>query len=280
MILVDLNQVLLSGIMAQISDRSVKVEESLVRHLVLNILRTHIKQFKSEYGDVILCCDNKRYWRKEFFPFYKAGRKKAREKTELDWQLIFEILGKIKQELKDYFPYRVIDVDGAEADDVIGTLAPKFSNHEKVLILSSDNDFLQLQVYKNVKQYNPATKKFVKSENPVLDLKEKIIRGDKGDGIPNIFSPSNCFVLEQRQKTITKNKLEQFLNEHHSQYDESSRIGFSRNQTLIDLNCIPDNIKQSILYTYDNVKVPPKSMLINYFMENKLKNLMEVIEEF
>lgn len=280
MILVDLNQVLLSGIMAQISDRSVKIEEGLVRHLVLNILRTHIKQFKSEYGDVILCCDNKRYWRKEFFPFYKAGRKKSREKSDLNWQLIFEILGKIKQELKDYFPYRVIDVDGAEADDIIGTLAPKFSNHEKVLILSSDNDFLQLQVHKNIKQYNPATKKFVKSENPIVELKEKIIRGDKGDGIPNIFSPSDCFVLEQRQKTISKNKLEQFLNEHHSQYDELSRIGFSRNQTLIDLNCIPDNIRQSILKTYNDVKVPPKSMLINYFMENKLKNLMEVIEEF
>ena len=280
MILVDLNQVLLSGIMAQISDRSVKIEEGLVRHLVLNILRTHIKQFKSEYGDVILCCDNRRYWRKEYFPFYKAGRKKAREKTDLNWQLIFEILGKIKQELKDYFPYRVLDVDGAEADDIIGTLAPKLSNKEKVLILSSDNDFLQLQVYKNIKQYNPATKKFVKSENPVLELKEKIIRGDKGDGIPNIFSPSDCFVLEQRQKTISKNKLEQFMNEHHSQYDESSRIGFSRNQTLIDLNYIPDNIRQSILQNYDDVKVPPKSMLINYFMENKLKNLMEVIEEF
>lgn len=280
MILVDLNQVLLSGIMAQISDRSVKIEEGLVRHLVLNILRTHIKQFKSEYGDVILCCDNRRYWRKEFFPFYKAGRKKSREKSDLNWQLIFEILGKIKQELKDYFPYRVIDVDGAEADDIIGTLAPKFSNHEKVLILSSDNDFLQLQVHNNIKQYNPATKKFVKSENPVIELKEKIIRGDKGDGIPNIFSPSDCFVLEQRQKTISKNKLEQFLNEHHSQYDELSRIGFSRNQTLIDLNCIPENIRQSILQTYNDIKVPPKSMLINYFMENKLKNLMEVIEEF
>lgn len=280
MILVDLNQVLLSGIMAQISDRTMKIEEGLVRHLVLNILRTHIKQFKSEYGDVILCCDNRRYWRKEYFPFYKAGRKKSREKSDLDWQLIFEILGKIKQELKDYFPYRVIDVDGAEADDIIGILAPKLSNHEKVLILSSDNDFLQLQVHKNIKQYNPAAKKFIKSDNPVLDLKEKIIRGDKGDGIPNIFSPSDCFVLEQRQKTISKNKLEQFMNEHHSQYDESSRIGFSRNQTLIDLNCIPDNIRHSILQTYDNVKVPPKSMLINYFMENKLKNLMEVIEEF
>jgi hypothetical protein len=280
MILIDLNQVLLSGIMAQISDRSVKIEEGLVRHLVLNVLRSHIKQFKSEYGDAVLCCDNKTYWRKEYFPYYKAGRKKAREKTDLNWQLIFEILNKIKQELKDYFPYKVLDVDRAEADDIIGTLAPKFCTQEKILILSSDGDFLQLQAHKNVKQYNPATKKFMKSVNPVLELKEKIIKGDKGDGIPNIISPSNCFVIEQRQKPITKVKLTNYLNEHHSQYDEESRIGFSRNQTLIDLTCIPQDVRQSIIASYENAKPAPKALLINYFMQNKLKNLIDVIEEF
>jgi len=280
MILIDLNQVLLSGLMAQISDKNTKLEEGLVRHLVLNVLRSHIKQFKKEYGDAVLCCDNKQYWRKEFFPFYKAGRKKARDKTNLDWQLIFDILGKIKQELKDNFPYKVLDVERAEADDIIGVLAPRFSSQEKILILSSDGDFLQLQAHKNIKQYNPATKKFVTSKNPILELKEKIIKGDKGDGIPNIMSPSNCFVLEQRQKPITKGKLTQFLDEHYSQYDENCRIGFSRNQTLIDLNCIPEDIKKSIVVSFENTKPAPRATLITYFMQNKLKNLIDVIEEF
>ena len=280
MILIDLNQVLLSGIMAQISDNKTKIEEGLVRHLVLNVLRTHIKQFKTEYGDVILCCDNKNYWRKEYFPYYKAGRKKAREKTDLDWHLIFQILGEIKKELKLYFPYRVLDIDGAEADDIIGTLAAKYATREKVLIISSDGDFLQLQVNKNVKQYNPVLKKYIKSDNPVLDLKEKIIKGDKGDGIPNIISPSNCFIIEQRQKPITKNKLSDFLDTHHSFYEESARLGFSRNQTLIDLSFTPQNIKDQINEDFENTKPAPKSALINYFMEKKLKNLMDVIEEF
>jgi hypothetical protein len=280
MILIDLNQVLLSGIMAQISDKKTKIEEGLVRHLVLNVLRTHIKQFKTEYGDVILCCDNKNYWRKEYFPYYKAGRKKAREKTDLDWHLIFQILGEIKKELKLYFPYRVLDIDGAEADDIIGTLAAKYATREKVLIISSDGDFLQLQVNKNVKQYNPVLKKYIKSDNPVLDLKEKIIKGDKGDGIPNIISPSNCFIMEQRQKPITKNKLGDFLDTHHSFYEESARLGFSRNQTLIDLSFTPQNIKDQINEAFENTKPAPKSALINYFMEKKLKNLMDVIEEF
>lgn len=282
MILVDLNQVLLAGLMAQISgQKNTKLDEDLIRHLVLNIIRTHNNNFKSEYGDVVLCCDNKKYWRKEFFPFYKAGRKKAREKSDLDWRLIFEMLGKFKQELKDNFPYKVIDVDGAEADDVIGTLVPLYAPHEKILILSSDGDFLQLQKYPNVKQYNPSLKKYVKSENPTLELKEKIIRGDKGDGIPNIISPADCFVRELRQKPVTKGLMEKFLKENYSDWqDESAKAGFSRNQTLIDLSLIPDDIKQKIINTFEDAKPASRQKLLNYFIENKLKNLMDVLDEF
>jgi hypothetical protein len=283
MILIDLNQVLLSGLMAQIaSQKNIKIEENLVRHLVLNIIRGHVKQFRHEYGEVVLCCDNKKYWRKEFFPFYKAGRKKTREKSNLDWHLIFDILGNLKQELKENFPYKVIDVDGAEADDIIGTLTPIYAGDDnKILILSSDGDFLQLQMYKNVKQYNPAQKKFLKCENVMSELKEKIIRGDKGDGIPNVLSASDCFVRDVRQTPISKNKLEKLMNENYADWeDENSRIGFSRNQTLIDLRHIPGDIKKSIIDTYNNTKPAVRSKMINYFMDKKLKNLMEVIEEF
>ena len=157
MILVDLNQVLLSGLMAQIAgQKKLKLEEDLIRHMVLNVLRTHIKKFKNEYGQVVLCCDNRKYWRKEIFPHYKAGRKKAREKSDLDWHLIFDMLAKFKQELKENFPYKVIDVEGAEADDIIGTLTPLYASSQNILILSSDGDFHQLQKYSSVKQYNPA----------------------------------------------------------------------------------------------------------------------------
>jgi 5'-3' exonuclease, N-terminal resolvase-like domain/T4 RNase H, C terminal len=281
MILVDLNQVLLAGLMAQIANHKGKLDENLIRHMVLNIIRNHLKNFRSEYGEVVLCCDNRKYWRKEFFPFYKASRKKNREKSDLDWHLIFDILAKLKQELKENFPYKVIDVEGAEADDIIGTLVPIYSAHQKILILSSDGDFLQLQMYgENVKQYNPSQKKFIKSKDPLLELKEKIIRGDKGDGIPNIFSPSDCFVRDLRQKPITQKVIEKYLAEHYGEWeDESAKTGFSRNQTLIDLRNIPGDIKQKIINTYEETK-PAKGKLLNYFIEHKLKNLMEVIEEF
>jgi 5'-3' exonuclease len=281
MILVDLNQVLLAGLMAQIANQKGKLDEHLIRHMILNIIRTHVRNFRGEYGDVVLCCDNRKYWRKEYFPFYKAGRKKTREKSDLDWHLIFDMLAKFKLELRENFPYKVIDVEGAEADDIIGTLVPRHAPHEKILILSSDGDFLQLQHYgNNVKQYNPSQKKYVKSEDPLLELKEKIIRGDKGDGIPNMFSPADCFVRELRQKPITKGVLEKYLHESHEDWNETDKANFIRNTTLIDLSFIPAEIKERIINTYEEAKPAPRSKLLNYFIEHKLKNLMEVIEEF
>jgi hypothetical protein len=287
MILIDLNQVLLAGLMAQIANHKGKLDENLIRHMVLNIIRNHVKNFKNEYGDVVLCCDNRKYWRKDFFPFYKASRKKTREKSDLDWHLIFDMLSKFKAELKDNFPYKVIDVEGAEADDIIGTLVPRHIAHENILILSSDGDFLQLQMYNGklnkhiIKQYNPSQKKYIKSENPLIELKEKIIRGDKGDGIPNIFSPSDCFVREIRQKPITQKIIDKYLTEEPINWnDELASTGFSRNQTLIDLRLIPGDIKEKIINTYEETVPAKRNKLLNYFIEHKLKNLMEVIEEF
>ncbi len=287
MILVDLNQVLLSGLMAQIaSQKGVKLEEGLIRHMILNIIRTHLKTFRKEYGEVVLCSDNRKYWRKEFFPFYKAGRKKTREKSDLDWHMIFDMLSKFKQELRDNFPYKVVDVEGAEADDIIGTLVPRHIMHENILIISSDGDFLQLQMYNGrseftVKQYNPAQKKFIISENPVAELKEKIIRGDKGDGIPNVLSVSDCFVRDIRQTPINKSKFDKLMEKDYGEWeDENARIGYSRNQTLIDLRNIPGDIREKIINSYEETKPAPKGKILDYLIANKLRSLIDVIEEF
>jgi 5'-3' exonuclease len=208
-------------------------------------------------------------------------RKKAREDSGHDWVSIFACMGKVKSELKEFSPYKVIDVDGAEADDIIGTLATLKCKTEPVVIVATDVDFLQLQQYGNIKQYNPTQKKFMTSKEPLLELKEKIIKGDRGDGIPNILSPSDTFVRDIRQKVMTAGRLQEFMAEHQNLYeDENARIGFTRNEVLIDLSFIPQNIKTSILDTYNNTKPASRSRLLTYFMEKKLKNLMEDIGEF
>lgn len=283
MILIDLNQVLISNLMQQIgSNPKVKLEENLIRHMVLNSLRSYAKQFRSKYGEIVIACDSKHYWRREIFPFYKAHRKKDREKSEFDWHLIFETLNKIRDELKENFPYRVLEVNGAEADDIIAVLTARQSAHEEVLILSSDKDFVQLQKYPNVVQYSPILKRFVKTENPQEYIKEHIIRGDKGDGIPNFLSPDNVFAIGERQKVINTKKLQEWIQSDPAEFCTTDVMmrNYKRNQMLVDLDYIPENIKQQIVEAYNNTKPCNKQKMLNYFIENRLKNLLEVIDEF
>lgn len=281
MILIDLNQTLFAGIMAQIGgQKNLQMDENLIRHMVLNIIRSHVRKFRQEYGEIVLCCDSKTYWRKEYFPYYKANRKANRESSSLDWNMIFTVINKIRQELKDNFPYKVLEIDRAEADDIIGTLVPLKSKTEKVLIISTDGDFLQLQQYPNVEQYSPIQKKFLKSKDAKAELHTKIIEGDKGDGIPNILSASDTFVRGVRQVPLTEARMSKYLNNEPQSYDETARNGYSRNEVLINLTFIPEDIQKSIIDTYNNTKAQPRTKLIPYFMSNKLKLLMEVLEEF
>ena len=283
MILIDLNQVLISNLMQQIgSNPKMKLEEDLIRHMVLNSLRSYARQFKSKYGDIVVACDSKRYWRRDIFPFYKAHRKKDREKSEFDWHLIFETLNKIRDELKEYFPYRVIEVDGAEADDIIAVLAGRLAPSEEVLILSSDKDFVQLQKYPNVTQYSPILKRFLKTEDPAEFIKEHIIRGDKGDGIPNFLSPDNTFVVGERQKVINTKKLKEWISSPPEEFCTTDNMlrGYKRNQMLVDLDYVPENIKSQIVEAYDTTLPGTRQKMLNYFIEKRLRNLIEVIDEF
>lgn len=282
-ILIDLNQVLIANLMQQInSNPKIKLDENLIRHMVLNSLRSYIKQFKEKYGEVIIACDGKKSWRKDFYPFYKANRKKAREESGFDWNLIFDTLGKIREELKENFPYKVIQIDRAEADDIIAVLAARAAANEEVLILSSDKDFVQLQKYSNVIQYSPIMKRFLKTDDPHRYIKEHILRGDKGDGIPNFLSSDNVFALGERQKTINTKKLNEWLEKTPEEFCTTDCMlrGYKRNQMLIDLTFIPESIQEEIVHAYENVHVPNRQKLFQYFIDKRLKNLFEVIQEF
>lgn len=260
-----------------------KIEPDLVRHMVLNSIRMYLNKFKDEYGELVIACDNRRYWRRDVFPYYKANRKKDRDKSDLDWQGIFDCMKMIREELVEYFPYRVIDVDGAEADDVIGSLAMHFGDDmtNPILILSADKDFIQLQKFINVRQYDPIRKKFVSHNNPTMYTKEHIMRGDAGDGVPNFLSPDNCLVVGTRQKPITTKKLEQWLKMPPETFDNNEMIrNYKRNQQLIDLSFIPEDLKTKIINEYEAQKNKTRSKLFNYFVQFKLKNLMENIQEF
>ena len=237
MIIVDLNQIMISNLMVQLNGRNAEpLSEDLVRHMVLNSLRAHNKKFRKEYAEMVIACDSKNVWRREHFPNYKAGRKANREKSEHDWDEIFNILHMIKNEIKTFLPYKVIEVETCEADDIIATLIKRVrrvvspAHEKKVLILSGDKDFIQLHK-ENVKQYNPVLNKYVgKGENPAEYLIEHILKGDRSDGIPNILSDDNVFVEGRRQKPLSKKKLNNWVNDvfFYTHFTEEENKNYNR----------------------------------------------------
>ena len=281
MIIVDLNQVMLSNLLMQLGNHTnAQLEENMVRHMILNSLRSYKTKFGDEYGEMVIACDNTNYWRRQAFPYYKANRKKAQEKSEMDWKSIFECMNKIRAELKEFFPYRVIDIESAEADDIIATLV-RTNPFETILILSGDKDFIQLHTYGNVKQYDPVRKKYIKHDNPDRYLAEHILKGDSGDGVPNVLSSDNCFVVGERQKPLTQKKIDALIELGlEGKTDHPLARNFMRNKQLIDLTMIPKEINAKVIESYDSQDGKDRSKLMNYFIANRLKNLTEHISEF
>ena len=267
-------------------NKTTKPDESMVRHMILNSLRMYRSRFKQEYGELVLCFDSRHYWRRDHFPNYKAGRKKSRESSNLDWDAIFGCLNDIKQELKDVFPYKFVEVYGAEADDVIAALCLELEyDNGKTLILSGDKDFIQLHRFRNVSQYSPITKKMMVNDNPHQYLDEHILKGDSSDGVPNVLSPDNTFVDGLRQKPLSKKKIEEWTGEilvpvEMAIPDGEVKRNFQRNQQLIDLSKTPKEIFLACLKEYQDSPEGDRSKLLNYFTKKRLKNLTESIGEF
>jgi 5'-3' exonuclease len=279
-----MNQISLASVMMHLNiTKRDSVEGGMVRHMILNSLRMYRERFFKEYGELVICYDSKHYWRRDIFPQYKAGRKKTRDSSSHDWNDIFEFLNAFKDEMIEFMPYKVLEVYGAEADDIIYTLTHEFEyDNGKTLILSGDKDFIQLQRYKNVTQYSPITKKFINGVvwNEYLD--EHILRGDTSDGVPNVLSPDNTFVDGLRQRPLGKKKIQSWV-EHNIEdvlpNDEVKR-NYQRNKKLIDLTEVPQELFMEITQTWAEAKSNPRSKLLNYFIQNRLSDLMDCIGDF
>ena len=282
MILLDYSQTVIGSFMAVGRGKPV-VEEDLLRHTILNSIRMFRNQFAKDYGEMVICCDDKDNWRKEIFPEYKANRRKNRENDITDWKTLFELLHEMREDLTKYFPYKVMHVDSAEADDIIGVIISERQSkfHTPTLILSSDKDFIQLQKYQGVRQWSPLQKKFVVGD-PVESLYDKTIRGDTGDGVPNILSSDDTLITEgKRQTPVTKKKMALWRGKKPEEFcNETMLRNYHRNKTMVDLRETPESIRINIVNQYDNQEAGDRSQLWNYFVDNRLKNLMDVIDEF
>jgi len=277
-IILDYNQVALANLMVG-GPKNINANEDLLRHMILNSIRMNKVKFEKEFGELVIACDATSNWRKQFFPYYKANRKKNRQESNLDWNEIFRILNAVRDELAEFFPYPTVRVEHAEADDVIATLCHEYGRQlggDPILILSGDKDFQQLQKYSNVTQFDPTRKKWIKCNDPETFLKEHIIKGDTGDGIPNVLSSDDTFVANARQKPLRAKRIDELLNK----VPEELQHNYHRNRLMIDLDRVPQDIKDETMKAVRAQSGKTRAKLFNYFIKYKLKNLTECISEF
>jgi len=289
MILLDLSQVMIANIMVYLTRHngaSQIVDENTIRYMVLNSIRLLRNKFKESYGEMIICCDSNDVWRKDIFPHYKANRKKMRETSTVDWTSLFNVLGTIRNELGEHMPYKILQIPRAEADDVIASLCHEYGKTmrnagENIMIVSGDKDFAQLQKYANVYQYAPIQKRNITVDNPERFLREHIMLGDRGDGVPNFLSDDDTFVSDKRQKPVMRKKLDEWSVLDPTIFcDDEMLRNYRRNEELINLDKIPKAIQQEVITQFTTQTPSPRSKILNYFIRYRLSNLTEHIGEF
>lgn len=257
-----------------------------IRLYILNQLRIYNGKFKNQYGQMVICLEGGS-WRKDVFPEYKANRKKTRDASDLDWNFIFSSINQIIEEIKQTLPYIVIQSDGAEADDIIGVLAKyteQFGKHEEVMIVSSDKDFMQLQMRNNIKQFSTKHKKLITVPDPYRYIQEQILKGDREDGVPNALSPNNALVSSVRQTPMRQTFIDEALaSDDIEVFMEQKGFGdtYRRNRQMIHLDYTPQEIVDDVVTKFEaGPTVTNKMRLLNYLIKNKCKNLVENIQEF
>jgi len=283
MIIFDYNAIALASIFANKT-----VVPDLARHMILNTIRMYRQKFpKKDYGGVVIACDAPGNWRKEVYPQYKANRKKSRDASLFDWAAAFDIMNSVREELRDNFPYKLIHVNGCEADDVIGVLSyntQEFGQFENVVIISNDHDFAQLQVMDNIKQFGPLKKKLIVEKSPKLKLLTHIFKGDAGDGVPNVLSDDNVFVDGTRQTPLSQKKMDTFI---ATLQDDSQSLenatwfhNYQRNQRMVDLKFTPEHLRKEILTEFHKEPIGKGSLVLPYLINKKCRMLIECASEF
>lgn len=277
MIIIDYSQIAIANIIGGIEG---ELDENGIRHMVLNSIRGYLKRYKKEYGKkVILACDGSSCWRKEVFPYYKANRRKTQANSKYNWEFIYTTMATIRDELKEWSPFYVLHFDDCEGDDVIYQMANDTS--EKCLIISSDKDFVYLHHKPNIKQLSPITKKMVTYKDPVRTGLELIIRGDSADGVPNILSQDDTFVIGKRQRPLRKELVAKWVDLHPDQFcDETTIQYYKRNKTLIDLKSIPALVRVKVLHGYESMTPASASKFVKYLMMKKATLLINEIGDF
>lgn len=279
MILLDYSSVAMSTVMTQLG--VIDDDPSMIRHMIFNIVRKWNLQFREEYGEMVICMDSAKNWRRDTFPNYKANRRQGRKDSVHDWDSIFELLNIVRDEIIEYTPFRVVRVEGCEADDVIGTICHRFNRPEPILIISPDTDFVQLQKFPNVKQYSNLQKKWVEPKISALaDLEEKVLAGDTGDGVPNVMSDDDTLITEGKRQTPLNKRKKEMLKADPEALGTTVARRIIRNRNMIDLSRTPEHLQEEIMSQFNQKAKGSVTRLMTLFTKNRMNLLMESLPDY
>ena len=230
---------------------------------------------KTESNSVILCQEGKKNWRYDVFEDYKSNRKEAKAKSKLDFDTFYPMADSFCEKLKQYVPniYQ-LKVEGSEGDDLIAILTKNLTPKNEVVCVSTDRDFYQLLKYNGYSQYHPIKRQYVHVVNPERYLLEKIVVGDKGDGIPHV-KPK---VSVKTAASIVEAGLEDWL----SKEDPQIRANFERNKKLIDFDCIPVHVQQKVMEEFKKLRFSSMSMrdMTQFLFAVGLGNQFDKVPEY
>lgn len=268
------------------------INYDMLEYLVFNSISSLL--FKERVNEVILALDSKS-WRKLIYPNYKADRKKKKEESKINWDEFHNWKHNFLDEVKNNLPFKVLYINKAEADDIIGTLVLN-DRLKDCVIVSMDSDYLQL--CNKCRIYNPIKKEYRTPVNPEKFLFEAAVLGQKKDYISNSRTPLDWPDWKKRppfgekglEKLLLNNELDSFLDteisyffkNEETQEEYSSTILprklYELNLKLIDLKCTPNVIKDAILNQYDTYTMDANPNDLYLYFTNKKWN--EVLENF
>jgi 5'-3' exonuclease len=203
-----------------------------------------IKKKQFDKSTIIFCMDAPRdtLWRNSLSDKYKSDRADMSLKNNFKSVFDYTYSTLIPHIIKSHTNIHKMKVDKMEADDIIATIT---IHSDKVIIVSGDNDFLQLG-REGVQFINYKSKKFIEHDKleAAKILENKIIIGDKSDNISGIFD-KKISAAKRKELLADKKLFDAYLAEN-----PMVKKQYEMNRKMIDFNCIPVRYVNKIMAEY------------------------------
>jgi DNA polymerase-1 len=246
-----------------------------------SVLLRLLTEEKPEY--LAVCFDTGRTFRDDLYPEYKATREKMPE------DLAFQ-LDRIRQ-LVTAFGIPIFEMDGYEADDVLGAMAKKAAQEGvHSIILTGDRDLLQLsdenitirlsgRKLSEAIDYDPkeVEKKMGVQPSQIVDL--KALMGDSSDNIPGVQGVGEKTAQRLLQQYGTLDKIYEHLEDIPTRFRNKLSDGKQQAYLSQKLSAIVTDIPLDFDLQSCEAKNYDREKVVELFRELEFRTLLNRIPE-